>query len=116
MEPRIQYAKTKDGVNIAFSDRGQGFALVRMPNIPFAHIQLEWHRPYPRDIWENLAERWRIVLYDNRGSGLSEREVTDFSLESQLSDLEAVLDRLSVKTFALWGSMHMGPVAITYAA
>ncbi len=44
MEPRIQYAKTADGVSIAYATVGQGMPvpLVIMPNIPFSHIQLEW--------------------------------------------------------------------------
>ncbi len=41
MEPRIQYAKTEDGVSIAFCTLGEGMPLVHMPNLPFSHIQME---------------------------------------------------------------------------
>jgi len=42
MEPRIQYAQTKDGVSIAFTALGEGMPLVYMPSQPWSHIQLEW--------------------------------------------------------------------------
>ena len=42
MEPRIQYAKTADGVSIAFWTLGEGQPLVQMSSLPFSHIQLEW--------------------------------------------------------------------------
>jgi hypothetical protein len=42
MEPRIQYAKTKDGVSIAFWTLGEGMPMVYMPDLPFSHIQMEW--------------------------------------------------------------------------
>ena len=54
--------------------------------------------------------------YDVRGTGLSDREVTDFSLEARLLDLEAVLDHLNLDRFNLLGAADAGPVAITYAA
>src|SRR4030067_709391 len=61
--------------------------------------------------------RWRmLVRYDGRGSGLSDREVSDYSLEAWLLDLEAVVERLGLERFALWGSGLAGPTAIAYAA
>ena len=45
MEPRIQYAKTKDGVSIAFTTMGDGMPLVYMPNNPWSHIQVAWQAP-----------------------------------------------------------------------
>ena len=50
------------------------------------------------------------------GSGLSDRDVSEFSLEALLLDLEAVVDRLQLQRFALWAGQHSGPVALTYAA
>ncbi|MCH7812142.1 MAG: hypothetical protein IH958_05885, partial [Chloroflexi bacterium] len=93
MEPRIQYAKTEDGVSIAYWTMGEGRPFVYMPDIPFSHIQLEWQSRGTRRWYERLAERRRLVRYDGRGIGLSEREVTDFSLNAQVLDLEAVVDR-----------------------
>ncbi len=115
MEPRIQYAKTKDGVNIAFSTLGEGTPLVYAPNIPFSHIQFEWQIPEARRWFERLAENRKLVRYDGRGTGLSDREATESSLEANVRDLEAVVDRLGLQTFALFAGFLSGPVAIAYS-
>jgi class 3 adenylate cyclase len=114
MEPRIQYAKTKDGVSIAFSTVGEGMPVVQLPG-QFSHIQMEWQEPNSRRWLEGLAEKRMLVRYDRRGSGLSERDVTDYSLDAHLLDLEAVVDRLGLESFALFAPGLAGPVAITYA-
>src|SRR3990172_9719137 len=112
MEPRIQYAKTKDGVSIAFWTLGEGMPLVYMPAGIFSHIQLEWQHPSIRRWYEALANGRRLVRYDGRGTGLSQRDVASFSLDSFLADLEAVADRLGLERFALLGYGDSGPVAI----
>ena len=115
MEPRIQYAQTKDGVSIAFCTLGEGMPFVHVPpGVP--HIQLEWEYPECRRWFERLAEKRRLVRYDLRGFGLSERDVKDYSLDAGLLDLEAVVDRLGLETFALFGGLHTGPQVIAYAA
>ena len=116
MEPHIQYAQTADGVSIAFWTLGQGPAFVCMPNVPWSHLQLEWQDPRLRSWYERLAEKTTLVRYDNRGSGLSDREVSDYSLEAHLLDLEAVARRMGLDTFDLMGPLHSGPPAIAYAA
>ncbi len=115
MEPRIQYAQTKDGVNIAFCAHGKGTPLVQMWN-PQSHIRQQWEVPEFRTFYERLAQNRMLVQYDNRGTGLSERDVSDFSLEALALDIAAVADRLGLERFALWGPITMGPVAIAYAA
>jgi pimeloyl-ACP methyl ester carboxylesterase len=115
MEPRIQYSRTQDGLNIAFWAIGQGTPVVHMPAPPASHIQLEWQIPEVRTWYERLAEHRMLVHYDCRGSGLSERECSDFSIEAHCRDLEAVVDRLGLQTFALAGGVHAGPVAVAYA-
>jgi class 3 adenylate cyclase len=116
MESRIQYAQTADGVSIAFYTLGEGMPLVVMPNAPFSHIQLQRQIPEWRREDERLAERRMVVRYDGRGNGLSDRDVTDYSLEAHVLDLEAVVDRLGLERFALYASIHSGPAGIAYAA
>ena len=116
MEPRIQYAKTEDGVSIAFWTLGVGMPFVTMPTLPVSHIQAEWQIPERRRWFERLAEKRTLIRYDARGSGLSERGVGDFSLDGQMRDLEAVVDRLDLERFALFAMFNAGPVAIGYAA
>jgi len=116
MEPRIQYARATDGVSIAFWTIGKGMPLLHMPAPPASHIQLEWQIPEVRKWYERLAEHRALIRYDCRGSGLSEREVSDFSIECHLRDLEAVVERLGLSSFVLAAGVHAGPVAIAYAA
>jgi len=115
MEPRIQYAKTTDGVSIAFWTLGEGMPLVHLPLI-YSHIQMEWQIPECRRWYERLAEKRKLVRYDFRGSGLSERDVTDFTLDALLLDVEAVVSRLGLEKFALLAPEHSGPAAIAYTA
>jgi class 3 adenylate cyclase len=116
MEPRIQYAKTSDAVNIAFCALGQGEPLVVTPGNTLSHIQLEWQVPECRAWYERLAEKRLVVRYDARGSGLSDRDACDFSVDAQVRDLEAVVNRLHAGRIALLASIDLGPAAIAYAA
>ncbi len=115
MEPRIQYTQTEDGVSIAYSLLGRGPALVHTPWFPLSNLQLEWQIPEFRDWYERLAEKRTLVRYDGRGTGLSDRQPTEFSVEARVPDLEAVVDGLRLERFTLLGPLHTGPVAITYA-
>src|SRR5947208_1278114 len=71
MEPRIQYAKTSDGVSIAYWVLGKGMPLVYASSPPFNHLQMEWQIPQLRLLFERLARGRMLVKYDHRGCGLS---------------------------------------------
>ena len=114
-EPRIQYAQTKDGVSIALLTLGEGTPFVHMPP-PFSHLQLNWEIPEWRSWDERVAERRMLVRYDSRGTGLSDRDVTDFSLDAGVLDLEAVVGRLGLERFSLFAPSLSGPASIAYAA
>jgi class 3 adenylate cyclase len=75
-----------------------------------------WHVPETRANLERLAERRRVVQYDGRGYGLSDRAITDFSLEARLGDLAAVVASLDAPEVDLLAIAQAGPVAIRYAA
>jgi class 3 adenylate cyclase len=114
MELRMQYATAADGVRIAFGTAGKGSPwIVRVPSLPFVHSQLEWSQG--SDFFDQLAENWSVAQFDPRGTGLSDRDVRDFSLETRLLDLDAVVDRLGLERFALHGIGWGGPLAVTYA-
>ncbi len=115
MEPRIQYAQTKDGVSIAFYTLGKGMPLVEMYGPP-THLQMEWQIPEFRGWFERLAEKRQMVRFDSRGNGLSDRDVDDYSLEARVLDLEAEVERLDLGRMALDGSWFNGTLAISYEA
>jgi class 3 adenylate cyclase/pimeloyl-ACP methyl ester carboxylesterase len=115
MEPRIQYAKTSDGVNIAYYAMGQGTPFVCM-NLPNSHLQMEWQMSDARQIYEATARLGTLVRYDHRGFGLSDRDVSDFSIEALLRDLQGVVDRLELKSFNLVAYGVSAPLAIAFSA
>ena len=114
MEPRIQYAKTEDGVNIAYATIGEGPPLVWATHSITSHVQLEWDVLGP--IFAPFLAHRKIIRFDHRGSGLSDRGVEDLSLDALVLDLEAVVQRLGLAEFALAGSARGGLVAAAYAA
>src|SRR3990172_6813336 len=83
--------------------------LVIMPNIPFAHIQLEWQAAEYREWNEHIVQRRRLIRYDSRGQGLSDRDVTEYSLDAYLLDLEAVGGRLGLESFSLFSPLFFPP-------
>jgi pimeloyl-ACP methyl ester carboxylesterase/DNA-binding CsgD family transcriptional regulator len=115
-EPQIQYATSADGVRIAHWAIGDGAPLIHMPPMPPSHIQKEWEFPACRAYYEGLATELRLVRYDCRGAGLSDRDVTDYSVEAHARDIIAVADRLGLERFALMGFGHSGAVAVAFAA
>jgi pimeloyl-ACP methyl ester carboxylesterase/DNA-binding CsgD family transcriptional regulator len=116
MMPRVRFARAADGTKIAYSTLGDGPPLVLMPAILFSHLEKLWEIPELRRGLEQLAKHWTVVRYDNRGCGLSERNVIDFSVEAHISDLEAVAGALHLDQFALNAPMLAGPVGIAFAA
>ena len=115
-EPRIQYAKTSDGVNIAFTTFGEGEPLVWALSPAASHVQLEWHEPSTRALYTAAAQLGMVVRFDGRGAGLSDRDVDDVSLDARVRDLEAVADQLHLKSFVLLALDDAGLMAIAYAA
>ncbi len=114
--PRISYARSADGVSLAFTVSGRGPALVFVPWVPFSNLRLEWQNPLLNQIFEQLAQELTLVHYDGRGTGHSQRDVTDLSLEAMVSDLEAVVDRAGLAQVSLLGQYNSCPHAIAYAA
>lgn len=116
MDQRIGFCTTSDGVRIAHAVVGEGPPLVYACGWP-AHVELEWETPHSRAFLEALAEGSTLVRYDMRGCGLSDRDVSDFSLEVLIRDLEAVVDHLALDSFALLSlGVLAGPIAVNYAA
>ena len=112
---RIRFCASRDGTRIALATAGEGPPLVRVNNW-FTHLELDWASPVWRHWSEALVEKRMLVRYDPRGSGLSDRDVGDFSLDAMVSDLEAVVDALGLRRFALMGLCQGGVVAAAYAA
>lgn len=114
-EQHIHFCKTKDGVSIAYAAVGQGATLVKAANW-LSHLEYDWTSPVWRHWLEGLSRHHRFFRYDERGCGLSDWDIDDFSLDAWVRDLEAVVDAAGLDRFPLLGISQGGPIAITYAA
>ena len=113
MEPQIRYCKTSDGVNIAYYAVGNGPPLL---NVEFpSNLLATWkmQRPY----YEAASRIFTLISYDARGFGLSDRNITDFSIDAMVLDIEAVLDDAGVETVRMLATGGWtAPVAVAFAA
>jgi pimeloyl-ACP methyl ester carboxylesterase/DNA-binding winged helix-turn-helix (wHTH) protein len=110
----IRFARAPDGVRLAYATCGTGPPLVRAAHW-ITHLDYDWHSPVWRHWLDGLARGRTLVRYDERGCGLSDHDVDDFSLDACVHDLEAVVDELGLERFPLLGLSQGGPVAIAYA-
>jgi pimeloyl-ACP methyl ester carboxylesterase/DNA-binding winged helix-turn-helix (wHTH) protein len=113
---RIRFCTTSDGTSIAFATMGNGPPFVKAANW-LTHLEYDERSPVWRHLSESLSRDFTLVHYDERGSGLSDRELDDesFSLEAWVRDLAAVVDALGLERFPLLGISQGGAVAISYA-
>ena len=80
------------------------------------HLELDWEAPIWSPLYRDLATTHRLVRYDSRGCGLSDWEAPEISLETFVSDLEAVVDAAGLERFPLLGISQGASVSIEYAA
>ena len=111
----IHFARSADGVGIAYAVHGSGPPLL-IDACWLSHLQFDWQSPVWRHYLVELGRVATVIRYDERGHGLSDRGVTDHSLEARVADLEAVADGAGPDRFALLAMSQGGPVAIEYAA
>jgi class 3 adenylate cyclase/alpha-beta hydrolase superfamily lysophospholipase len=115
MEPQIRYARTSDGVSIAYTVTGEGTPVVFASNA-LGDIHWYTHNADTRAQVDMLvAAGCRVIRYDMRGKGSSDRDVADLSLAARILDLETVVDHLKLDRFALCGYVHGAATSIGYA-
>lgn len=114
-EQVLRFSRAADGTRLAWSTHGSGPPLV-LASCWLSHLQHDWHSPVWRHFLDALGAVATTIRYDERGFGLSDWDVTDFSLEARLGDLETILDAVPYERFALMGMSAGAPVAIAYAA
>ncbi|HVP54986.1 MAG TPA: alpha/beta fold hydrolase [Candidatus Eisenbacteria bacterium] len=106
---------TADGVNIAYSQCGAGPPLVKAANW-LNHLEFEWSSPIWTHWVTELTRHHTLYRYDERGNGLSDWNIQDFSFPAWVRDFEQLIDTIQLDRFALLGISQGGAVAVSYAA
>lgn len=110
----IRYTDTADGTRIAYAEMGSGRPVLKAANW-LSHLDAELEVPVWSGFVYHLAERYRLLRYDERGNGLSDWRVDQLNFECFVSDLESVADTLGLERFPLIGVSQGGAVSIEYA-
>src|SRR3989454_7972378 len=115
MQSETRYARSGD-VSIAYQVVGDGpFDLVFVPGF-MSHVQLRWEVPSWGAVLDGLASFSRLILFDKRGTGMSDRVSGAPTLETRMDDLRAVMDAAGSKRAALFGVSEGAPMSLLFAA
>jgi class 3 adenylate cyclase len=115
MTDPIRYARSGD-VNIAYQLTGDGaFDLVLVPGF-FSHLEIDWGYPPYAHFLERLGSFSRLICFDKRGTGLSDRGVGLPDFETRMDDVRAVMDAAGSESAALIGYSEGGPMCVLFAA
>src|SRR6516225_6183855 len=109
----VSFCRTADGVNLAVAVCGKGLPVVKTANW-MNHVEFDWQSPVWSPLLTRLGAQFRLIRYDERGTGLSDWDVAELSFETFVRDLEAVADALDLRRFALFGNAQGAAVAIVY--
>ncbi len=115
MPPETRYAQS-GGVNIAYQVIGDGpFDLVFVPGF-VSHLDLQWAEPRVARFLDKLASFSRLIMFDKRGTGLSDPVAAPAPLEDRMDDVRAVMDAAGSERAALFGLSEGGPMSVLFAA
>jgi class 3 adenylate cyclase len=113
--PETRYAKSGD-VNIAYQVVGDGpLDLVLVPGF-VSHLDSDWEEPRSAHFLQRLASFSRLIRFDKRGTGLSDRPPGLPDLETRMDDVRAVMDAVGSKEASLFGYSEGGPMCLLFAA
>ena len=113
--PETRYAKSGE-VHIAYQVVGEGpFDMVFVPGF-VSNVEAVWSSPPRARFLQGLASFCRLILFDKRGTGMSDRTSQIFTLEQRMEDVHAVMDAAGSERAALFGFSEGGPMSILFAA
>lgn len=113
--PPTHYVKCDD-VHIAYQVLGEGpLDLLYVPGF-VSHLEAAWQSPDMSAFFRRLASFCRVILFDKRGTGMSDRGSQIFTLEQRMHDVQAILDEVGSERAALFGVSEGGPMSLLYAA
>lgn len=113
--PSTRYVKSDD-VHIAYQVVGEGpFDLLFVPGF-VSNVEAVWQSPDQSAFFRRLASFCRVIMFDKRGTGMSDRGSQIFTLEQRMHDVRAILDEVGSKRAALFGVSEGGPMSLLYSA
>src|SRR3712207_4076992 len=113
--PRASYARNGD-LHIAYMVHGDGpIDLLYIPQ-SFSMVELLWEHPRVRRFFERLSGFARVISFDRRESGMSDRLGRPPSLEETMDDVVAVMDAAVSERAGIFAMMEGGPMAMMFAA
>jgi pimeloyl-ACP methyl ester carboxylesterase/DNA-binding CsgD family transcriptional regulator len=112
--PRVRFCKSFDGTRLAYSVAGDGPPVLLLPSW-LTHLDYQWRSVAWRPWLEVLSDRYRLVRYDPRGCGLSDRDISNLSFESWVKDVDSILDAVKLDRVSLIGICQGGAIALQYA-
>ncbi len=116
MKPQTRYTTARDGRTIAWSVMGDGpIDLLYVP-ASISAMEHSYDHPTVAAFFDRLASFCRLIVYDRRGSGMSERLEEPASLEEQIDDVHAVLDAAGSERAAILALYEGGAMAMLFAA
>jgi pimeloyl-ACP methyl ester carboxylesterase/DNA-binding CsgD family transcriptional regulator len=115
MNQQVRFCTSGDGVRLAYANSGSGPPLVRAPHW-FTHLEHDWNNPAMKPWSAGLSQRYSLLRFDQRGTGLSDRDAPIPSWECHVADLACVVDAAQFDRFALLGVSQGAAFAIAYAA
>jgi len=114
--PETCYAKAADGVHLAYQVTGRGpLDVVMVPGF-VSHVELAWDMPFYASMLRRLSSFARVISFDKRGTGLSDRTAAVPTLEERMDDVRTVMEAAGAGRVALWGVSEGGPMALLFAA
>jgi pimeloyl-ACP methyl ester carboxylesterase/class 3 adenylate cyclase len=112
----VRYARSADGIDIAYQFVGEGpIDVVFVPGF-ISHLDLMWEIPAMAARYEALARGMRMLTFDKRGTGLSDRSLGFGSVAERMDDIRAVMDAAGIERAGLMGVSEGGPLALVFAA
>jgi DNA-binding SARP family transcriptional activator/pimeloyl-ACP methyl ester carboxylesterase len=114
--PQTRYVRTEDGIHVAYQVIGEGERDIVFVPALMSHLELLWEDHETADFFRRLAKLGRLILFDKRDTGLSDRAPGDMSLEERMEDVRAVMRAAGSSQAVLFGYSEGSPMSILFTA
>ncbi|HEY8226061.1 MAG TPA: alpha/beta fold hydrolase [Pyrinomonadaceae bacterium] len=112
---RIRYVRTTDGVQLAWAEAGAGPVMIKAANW-LTHLEYEWESPVWRHWIQFLSNNFRYIRYDERGCGMTDRNIGNLSLDRWVGDVEDIVTAADLEEpFSMLGISQGGAICVAYA-